>query len=59
MITAGLDDYLTRLALLDQLVTDHHRDLDVVVDVVKTYSNAVLASDLVCQLQQQISGRTS
>ena len=60
MITAGLDDYPIRLALLDQLVTDHHHcDLDVMVDVVKTYSNTVLASDLVCQLQQQISGRTS
>jgi len=56
MITAGLNDYPTRLAVLDQQVADHH---DVMMDIVKTYSNAVLSSDLVSQLEQQISGRTT
>ncbi|XP_065904261.1 midasin-like isoform X2 [Dysidea avara] len=52
MITTGLNDYPTRLAVLDQVVADHR---DVMVDIVKAYSNAVLSSDLMCQLQQQIS----
>ena len=56
MITTGLNDYPTRLAVLDQVVADHR---DVMVDIVKAYSNAVLSSDLMCQLQQQISGKIS
>ena len=55
MITASLNDYPTRLAVLDQQVTDHH---DVMMDVVKAYSSTVLSNDLVSQLEQQISGRT-